>query len=70
MGTTLAEAKAQLGFIQAAQDAHKRDCPCRHLVKGRRPACEERSRLEAEAKQLRQDIKTWHDMPEDAEKLF
>jgi hypothetical protein len=63
--STLAEAKAALGHAQARQEAHKTDCPCRH----RRAKCEERDALAAEVKRLRQEIKTWFDMPAEAEGL-
>jgi hypothetical protein len=60
MMSTLAEAKAALVHVQAQQEAHKLDCPCRHTVRGRpRPKCEERDALAAETRRLRGEIKTW-----------
>lgn len=68
--STLAETKADLGHIQAKQKEHEATCPCRHVIRGKRPACEERSKLNGQAKLLRDQIKTWFDPPEGAEKLF
>lgn len=68
--STLAEAKAELGYVQARQEVHKRDCPCRNWSTRLRRTCEERSALEAEARRLRGEIKTWFSMPDNAERLL
>lgn len=67
---TLAEAKSELGHVQSLQKQHDQECSCRHAVKGKRPPCAERNRLAGEAKQWREAIKHWLDMPADAVGLF
>lgn len=65
MSGTLAEAKAELGYVQRQIDEHKSDDGCWQCgtIRGKAKRCAERVELEARAKALRADIKTWFDPP-------
>ena len=63
--TTLAETRGQLGHLLGRVEEHKPGGSCHQCAVAKKPAlrCDERHRLDAEIKDLREQIRTWFDPP-------